>query len=87
MFDDGEAEARSTLLTASAFIDAVEAFEEPRNVFIFNSVALIFYRKNRFARFGIGVDGDRAARFTVFHGVADEIDERLFDDRGVDDGA
>jgi len=51
VFNNGETKTRPTLLAASSFINAVEAFEETFDMFVFNPVALIFYGKNRFARF------------------------------------
>ena len=86
VLDDGQAEAGAAELAAAGAIDAVEALEEARQVLRGDAAAAIADVDGDFVVILACEDFNLAAGFAVFDGVIDEVNDGLFEERGIDVG-
>ena len=81
---DGQAEPGASLVARSSAVDAVEALEDPREVGLGDSRALV---RDLDHRAGVAapsdVDGDDRAPWRVLDGVVGQVDEGLAQEEGV----
>jgi hypothetical protein len=77
VFGDGEAEAGASGFAGAGFVDAVEAFEEAREVFGGDAGSEVLNEEFDGVRDGAGAEDDASAGGSVFEGVFDEVGEDL----------
>ena len=83
---DREPQSDSALFARAAGVDAIKAIENAIPVRGGNPWSRISYLNHGFLIRCIHLDGDRAAVWSVFYRVVDQIHERMSDKRGVAHG-
>src|SRR5438128_1197853 len=74
---DGEAQAGASGFAGAGFVDAVEAFEEARDMFGGNAGAEILHVEFDAAEGGTRAQDDASAGAAVLHGIVDKVGEDL----------
>ena len=81
VFGDGQSEAGAAGFTGTGFVDAVEAFEQARQVFGGDAGSEIlnveFDSEFDSAPGGAGAEGDASAGTSVFHGIVNQVGKNL----------
>jgi hypothetical protein len=77
VFGDGEAEAGASGFAGAGFIDAIEAFEQARQMFGGDAGAEILHKEFDGVGNGAGAEHDTSAGSAVLHGVVDEVGKNL----------
>ena len=77
VFGDGQAEASTAGFAGAGFVDAIEAFEQSRQVLGGDAGAEILNKEFNTANCGTRAQNNAPAGTAVFHGVVNEIGKHL----------
>ena len=84
VFYDGKAKSGTTEFSATRGVDAVESFEQAFLMPAINSKPLVLYIDYNLFSLFFGYDLNGLVRIGIFDGVDNEVDQGLFQQRGVD---
>ena len=76
---DGKAQARAAGLTGAGFVDAIETFEQPREMFRGDSGSKILHTKFYAMRNRTGAEDDSSAGSAVLECIVNQVREDLMD--------
>ena len=76
---DGEAEAGASGFAGAGFVDAIEAFEQAREMLGGDAGAEILDEEFDGVGNGAGAENDASAGWAVFHGIVDQVGKNLVD--------
>src|SRR5918999_4312000 len=84
MLHDGQSQAGSPMFTAAGFIDPVEPFKQPGQIFFRNPNPFIAHPDDDLLSLADGVEPYGAAWLAVVDRVVEQIDDGLLDQWSVD---